>query len=89
MPRAVFLDAVLPYASVNEARNNWRPLLEARLSALVMNGTSSSVVAANISDAATRINDGMWQVRKVSGGGGGGGAIVVVVVVSAAAAAAA
>ncbi len=83
VPRAVFLDAVLPYASANEARNNWRPLLESRLAALVLNGSS---VAANISDAATRINDGMWQVGgrvaergsfgmiggTADGGGGGG-----------------
>ncbi len=59
---------MLPYASVNEARNNWRPLLEARLSVLVMNGTD--VIAANLSDAATRINDGMWAVRGAARVGG-------------------
>merc|ERR1740130_1712122 len=31
VPRAIFRDAVLPYAVVNEARTDWRMLLETTL----------------------------------------------------------
>lgn len=42
VPKEVFFDAVLPYASVNEARTDWRPLLFEKLKGLFLKeGTKS------------------------------------------------
>lgn len=58
VPKALFFEAVLPYANTNEARTNWRDLLWAELSPLMATGgpTNSSLAAA-----ATYLNEQMWE----------------------------
>jgi hypothetical protein len=54
--RSAFNDYVLPYANVNEARNNWRPLLYRLLAPLVAGDNVTT-----LEDAADAINAGMWK----------------------------
>ena len=49
---------MLPYASVNEARTDWRTLLLALLTPLVSTAPANS----SLEDAAVLLNDGMWSV---------------------------
>jgi hypothetical protein len=57
VPREVWLRAVLPYASVNEARTDWRALLWRELTPLLNRSFAST---ASLPAAATLINDQMW-----------------------------
>lgn len=56
VPRDVWQDAVLPYASVNEARTDWRQLLWAQLFPLVANVSNAST----LKDVALLVNQKMW-----------------------------
>eukprot|EP01062_Namystynia_karyoxenos_P035143 TRINITY_DN25774_c0_g1_i1.p2 TRINITY_DN25774_c0_g1~~TRINITY_DN25774_c0_g1_i1.p2 ORF type:complete len:316 (+),score=60.95 TRINITY_DN25774_c0_g1_i1:88-1035(+) len=55
VPRDIWEDGVLPYASVNEARSNWRALLWTLVPGLVANATS-------LEEAALSINRGLWTL---------------------------
>ena len=46
IPEAVFLDAVLPYAAVNERRDDWRGNFRARFTPLVTDATTAGEAAA-------------------------------------------
>jgi len=64
VPRAIWEDAVLPYANVNEAVTNWRQLLWTELVPLVTNLDNASSLA----DVATFVNENMWKtLGKFSG----------------------
>eukprot|EP01043_Picozoa_sp_COSAG02_P027168 COSAG02_NODE_1589_length_11792_cov_203.500898_3_plen_311_part_00 len=58
VPKALFFEAVLPYANTNEARTNWRDLLWAELVPLMAAGgpTNSSLAAV-----AVYLNEHMWE----------------------------
>eukprot|EP00451_Oxyrrhis_marina_P022280 CAMPEP_0204354560 /NCGR_PEP_ID=MMETSP0469-20131031/33496_1 /ASSEMBLY_ACC=CAM_ASM_000384 /TAXON_ID=2969 /ORGANISM="Oxyrrhis marina" /LENGTH=329 /DNA_ID=CAMNT_0051341673 /DNA_START=52 /DNA_END=1041 /DNA_ORIENTATION=- len=61
VPKDVWLDAVLPYASTNEARNNWREKFNALLKPEV---AGPSYVAQNLSDAVVHLNSVLWTVLR-------------------------
>ncbi len=57
VPRAIWRAAVLPYASVNEARTDWRQLMWETLSPLVTGMPNATAPAA----AATALNGMLWS----------------------------
>uniref|UniRef100_A0A7S2BQR0 Transglutaminase-like domain-containing protein n=1 Tax=Octactis speculum TaxID=3111310 RepID=A0A7S2BQR0_9STRA len=61
VPEAEFNDYVLPYASVNEARSNWRPLLRDALLDTVLAGD-----ALLTSDVVTAVNSFLWSDAALS-----------------------
>ena len=67
--KAVFYEAVLPYATTNEARTNWRDLLWADLQPLMATGgpTNSSLAAA-----AMYLNEHMWEASVLGRHNGNG-----------------
>ena len=67
--KAVFYEAVLPYATTNEARTNWRDLLWADLQQLMATGgpTNSSLAAA-----AMYLNEHMWEASVLGRHNGNG-----------------
>jgi len=58
VPRDVFQDAVLPFASVDEARTNWRALLWEALVPTVSSLANTSTLA----EVALHVNQEMWSV---------------------------
>merc|ERR1712159_325368 len=64
VPIDIWYDAVLPYAVVNEARTNWRQLLQSKLYDFVKNNTNASTT---LSEAATLVNDHMWSMLSLDG----------------------
>jgi transglutaminase-like putative cysteine protease len=56
VPRAIFRDAVAPYSVVNEARTDWRSLLDGALAPLMANISSD----ASNAEVATHLNAHMW-----------------------------
>jgi hypothetical protein len=62
VPKNIWKNYVLPYANVNEARENWRPLLHEKLSRLVVNDTFH---ANGTAQAVAVLNDQLWsELRK-------------------------
>lgn len=59
VPKDVWLEYVLPYANVNEARNNWRPLLLAASQSILLN-TGDNLDDYSIPDVVYAINAGLW-----------------------------
>jgi Transglutaminase-like superfamily len=58
LPRDIFMDYVLNYANLNEARTNWRPLL---VESLRFNESDLSLSGrANISSVTTWVNTHLW-----------------------------
>lgn len=57
LPRSLWLQYVLPYASVNEARTSWRPILWNRLEALV-----SSLQPATVRTIVAALNEHLWTI---------------------------
>ncbi|KAG7343803.1 transglutaminase [Nitzschia inconspicua] len=58
LPRDIFMDYVLNYANLNEARTNWRPLL---VEALKFNESDLYLSGqANISSVTTWVNQHLW-----------------------------
>ena len=55
MPRDVWNDWVLPYASVNEARSDWRELLFPAVAAMIGDD------ASNTSDVVYAVNAALWS----------------------------
>jgi hypothetical protein len=64
VPKEIFFDYVLPYASVNEARSDWRQLFSRVLQPFVHNATFT---ATSLSEAAVIINDLMWVALSSNG----------------------
>lgn len=64
VPQDIWEDYVLPYASVNEARNDWRQLLAATLTNFVQNATFE---ARDISQVATILNNKLWTALRPQG----------------------
>jgi hypothetical protein len=62
VPTDVFFDAVLPYANVNEARSNWRPLLVQELSGLFNDTVATGTSSLSLKEAALLINKHMWAL---------------------------
>lgn len=58
VPREMWLNAVLPFASVNEARTDWRQLLWRELAPLTVGLSNSSSLA----DVATLVNKQAWAL---------------------------
>jgi hypothetical protein len=58
VPWEVFLNDVLPYAVLNEARENWRPLFHHAFMPLVANASSTT-------EAALRLNQHIWDLVEV------------------------
>ena len=58
VPRALWQQAVLPYASCNEARSDWRQLLWAELTPLVATLSNGSSLA----DVALLVNAKAWEM---------------------------
>eukprot|EP00928_Gymnodinium_smaydae_P073235 TRINITY_DN56472_c0_g1_i1.p1 TRINITY_DN56472_c0_g1~~TRINITY_DN56472_c0_g1_i1.p1 ORF type:complete len:377 (+),score=41.18 TRINITY_DN56472_c0_g1_i1:14-1144(+) len=58
VPRDVWQNWVLPYASVNEARSNWRQMMWDDLQPLVNN---DSFVASSLTSAAEIVNRAVWS----------------------------
>ena len=56
VPKDIWRDAVLPYAVVNEARNDWRPLLWAKLLPTLSTVSNSSSLA----DVFKLVNAKLW-----------------------------
>ncbi|CAL5223901.1 g6497 [Coccomyxa viridis] len=59
VPWQVFLQYVLPYAIVDERRDNWRPLFQEHFSPLISD-------AAAISEAALTLNREIWQFWNIT-----------------------
>jgi hypothetical protein len=59
VPANIFLDAVLPYAVVNEARTDWRQMLWDKLVPTMKNLTTTST---SLEEAATILNDNIWKL---------------------------
>lgn len=55
VPWPVFLNYVLPYASVDEPRDNWRPLFFQRFLPLIQD-------AGSLSEAALILNENIWSI---------------------------
>lgn len=55
----MWYDYNLPYANVDEPRNNWRPFLVNKASPLVSNLLNKN---AKISDVVTAVNEGIWDI---------------------------
>lgn len=55
-----FLEYVLPYANVNEARNNWRPFLLDAVNSLLL-ASESDVEELSTSDVFYLINNNLWS----------------------------
>jgi len=64
VPRDIWLDWVLPYASVNEARSDWRQLLSSQLHPLVQNSSSQ---LESLQDVAELVNSQLWSVLRPQG----------------------
>jgi len=64
VPRNIWQDYVLPYASVNEARTDWRQFMTELLTPLVK---SSTTQAASLSDVADVLNKQLWSVLRPQG----------------------
>jgi hypothetical protein len=58
--RDLFFDYVIPYANVNEARTDWRVLLNEKISPLVANSKT-------LREAADAVNAGLWGVLGPAG----------------------
>ena len=56
VPKAVWQDAVLPYAVVNEARTDWRQLIWEKLSPILANTSNASSLA----DVFYLVNNKVW-----------------------------
>ena len=61
VPRALWETAVLPYASTNEARSNWRDLLWGTLAPLMKAAPPPTSALNATADAATYLNLNMWS----------------------------
>jgi len=55
VPWDMFLNDVLPYASLNEPRENWRPLFVKKFSPLIKNATS-------LTEAIQALNKNIWKL---------------------------
>lgn len=64
IPKDIWLNYVLPYANVNEPRNDWRELFAKKLSPLVQNLTFE---ADDIASVATILNKELWSVLRPEG----------------------
>jgi len=64
IPKDIWLNYVLPYANVNEPRNDWRELFAKKLSPLVQNSTFE---ADDIESVATILNKELWSVLRPEG----------------------
>ncbi|CAE8605659.1 unnamed protein product [Polarella glacialis] len=60
VPQDIWQDWVLPYASVDESRSDWREFLAKQLKPLVDNAT-------NLSQAALILNENLWTVLRPQG----------------------
>jgi len=59
VPEDVYNEYVVPYAHVNEARNNWRPYLTKVVDAIIQANPQASL--ATIPDVVTLLNTNLWQ----------------------------
>lgn len=64
IPKDIWLNYVLPYANVNEPRNDWRDLFAKKLSPLVQNQTFE---ADDIASVASILNKELWSVLRPEG----------------------
>lgn len=62
LPRDIWQEYVLSYASVNEARSNWRPLLYQRLQPLIDDNFTDDLTRAVLA-----LNTGMWTTLAPAG----------------------
>ena len=61
VPKDVWQDFVLPYASVNEARSNWRPLLRDALLPRLLNASGGAAGALNTTAVVAAVNAQLWS----------------------------
>ena len=59
LPKSIWREYVLNYASVNEARSNWRPLLYKKLHSLADHVVQTNA-SAGIPEVVTELNTHMW-----------------------------
>jgi len=64
IPKDIWLNYVLPYASVNEPRVDWRTLFSKKLGPLVQNPL---LEAENIAEVVSILNDQLWSVLRPQG----------------------
>ncbi len=69
VPKDVFEEFVMPYGNVNEARNNFRPLIQQACQAILDQAVSEGqdLDAMSISDVALLINANLWTNNPVLG----------------------
>mmetsp|Transcript_19852 Transcript_19852/g.39733 ORF Transcript_19852/g.39733 Transcript_19852/m.39733 type:complete len:324 (-) Transcript_19852:73-1044(-) len=60
LPQSVFNEYVATFAHVNEARNNWRPVLSAATAQILANAETAPTTVA---DVVTLINSNLWHVE--------------------------
>jgi len=58
VPDEIFLEYVLPYASVNEPRTNWRPIFLSALEPII---ASSTTDASTTPEVVQIVNDNIWS----------------------------
>lgn len=63
VPKNIYFEYVGGYASVNEARNNWRPLFHDTLQDIIQPLISNSTLAANVTveQVIQELNQNMWD----------------------------
>jgi len=61
VPKDIFRENVLPFASVNEARNNWRPLLMEAAQSVLASVDESELDTLSIEDVVMLINNKLWN----------------------------
>ena len=67
VPEDIYLEYVVPYANVNEGRNNIRPLLNDACTAIFEDVAQQDLDKMTISDAALLINSKLWSGNPVLG----------------------
>ena len=60
VPEDIFLEYVLPYGNVNEARTNWRPLLLTAVQ-YVLKQTGKEIESLITTDVVEIVNNGVWS----------------------------
>jgi threonine dehydratase len=59
VPIDLFLEYVLPYSSVNEARSDWRPLMLTAVQTM-LNNSGLDVDTLTVTDVVSIVNNGLW-----------------------------
>lgn len=67
VPEQIYLEYVVPYANVNEVRNNIRPLLHDACVAIFQDVAQQDLDKMTISDVALLINSKLWSGNPVIG----------------------